>query len=99
MWLRHRIFQFGLHYSLIEQSYFTRTAFAELESLIWLYVHYLMSDIYKSATQCPTLTLSSTTIARRVCVVCSSCYKGGQVTKPFILVKICYRLLYVIQVV
>ena len=25
------------------------------------------------------------------------CYKGGQVTKPIILVKICYKLLYVIQ--
>ena len=24
-------------------------------------------------------------------------YKGGQVTKPIILVKICYKLLYVIQ--
>ena len=27
------------------------------------------------------------------------CYKGGQVTKPIILVKICYKLLYVIQLV
>ena len=26
-------------------------------------------------------------------------YKGGQVTKPIIVVKICYKLLYVIQVV
>ena len=26
-------------------------------------------------------------------------YKGGQVTKPIILVKICYKLLYVIQLV
>ena len=25
------------------------------------------------------------------------CYKGDQVTKPIILVKICYKLLYVIQ--
>ena len=25
------------------------------------------------------------------------CYNGGQVTKPIILVKICYKLLYVIQ--
>ena len=25
------------------------------------------------------------------------CYKGGQETKPIILVKICYKLLYVIQ--
>ena len=25
------------------------------------------------------------------------CYKGGQVTKPIILVKICYKLLYIIQ--
>ena len=25
------------------------------------------------------------------------CYKGGQVTKAIILVKICYKLLYVIQ--
>ena len=25
------------------------------------------------------------------------CYKGGKVTKPIILVKICYKLLYVIQ--
>ena len=25
------------------------------------------------------------------------CYKGGQVTKPIILVKKCYKLLYVIQ--
>ena len=28
---------------------------------------------------------------------CAYCYKGGQVTKPIILVKICYKLLYVIQ--
>ena len=26
-----------------------------------------------------------------------NCYKSGQVTKPIILVKICYKLLYVIQ--
>ena len=26
-------------------------------------------------------------------------YKGGQVTKPIIVVKICYKLLYIIQVV
>ena len=25
------------------------------------------------------------------------CYKGGQVTKPIVLVKICYKLLYVSQ--
>ncbi len=25
------------------------------------------------------------------------CYKGGQMTKPIVLVKICYKLLYVIQ--
>ena len=29
----------------------------------------------------------------------AKCYKGGQVTKPNILVKICYKLLYVIQLV